>query len=377
MTLLRIKLTSLAVTFGLAALAAIVPATASRSETGAPQPVIAPHAPASSGVATAAPTLSATLTTAAVAGIAREALVPGDDRDGGERYRDAGSHPPLVLDEEGEPSLPVSAMREPPPTTGELCAMLEAEANVRALPSTFFVRLIWQESRFDITAVSPKGAQGIAQFMPATAAERGLDDPFDPVAALGASAELLAELTEAFGNVGLAAAAYNAGPGRVQRWLDGEATLPRETIAYVRIVTGMDAEAWKDPAAVLPAAVHEVAGSVQDWCRALPRRGLERVPIIEAKAQSKSDTAADAPPLGVQLAARLSQAEADAVLARLMARHGEVLAPHASRILKRPLSQDDEQPLYEVRIALDSKDAADALCAALRRKGEPCEVAFD
>ena len=65
-------------------------------------------------------------------------------------------------------------------------------------------------------------AEGIAQFMPYTADERGLLDPFNPVAALPKAAEFLRELRAEFGNLGLAAAAYNAGPGRVRRVLDGQ-----------------------------------------------------------------------------------------------------------------------------------------------------------
>ena len=71
------------------------------------------------------------------------------------------------------------------------------------------------ESNFDPAAVSPAGALGIAQFMPATAASRGLRDPFDPIASIGAQAELMAELIREFGSARLALAAYNAGPGAV------------------------------------------------------------------------------------------------------------------------------------------------------------------
>ena len=66
--------------------------------------------------------------------------------------------------------------------------------------------------------MSPVGAQGIAQFMPGTASERGLFDPFDPVSALPKAAEFLEELHHTFGNLGLAAAAYNAGPMVVGNW---------------------------------------------------------------------------------------------------------------------------------------------------------------
>lgn len=71
------------------------------------------------------------------------------------------------------------------------------------------------ESGFDPGAVSPAGAQGIAQFMPATAAAYGLADPFDPEAAIIAQAHLMADLIRRFGSPELALAAYNAGPAPV------------------------------------------------------------------------------------------------------------------------------------------------------------------
>src|SRR6266478_6795559 len=104
--------------------------------------------------------------------------------------------------------------------------MIEAAATANGLPLDFFTRVIWQESRFRSDAVGPitrsgHRAIGIAQFMPGTAAERRLLDPFDPVQALPKSADFLDELRNQFGNLGLAAAAYNAGPKRVQEWLAG------------------------------------------------------------------------------------------------------------------------------------------------------------
>ena len=95
-----------------------------------------------------------------------------------------------------------------------LCGIVESSAKAEGLPVGFFTRLIWRESAFRPNAVSPAGAQGVAQFMPGTASERGLADPFDPASAIPASAKLLAELELRFGNLGLAAAAYNAGRNR-------------------------------------------------------------------------------------------------------------------------------------------------------------------
>ena len=95
-----------------------------------------------------------------------------------------------------------------------LCGIVEASAKAEGLPVAFFTKLIWRESSFRPTAVSPAGAQGVAQFMPGTASERGLVDPFDPASAIPASAKFLDELKRRFGNLGLAAAAYNAGQTR-------------------------------------------------------------------------------------------------------------------------------------------------------------------
>jgi len=132
------------------------------------------------------------------------------------------------------------------PSMEEICATLQAAAAENELPLPFFVRLIWQESRFRANAVSRAGARGIAQFMPGTAIQRGLRNPNDPIQSLNKSADLLNELRDQFGNLGLAAAAYNGGPGLVQAWLRGRTGLPNETRQYVRIITGVPVEDWKE-----------------------------------------------------------------------------------------------------------------------------------
>jgi Transglycosylase SLT domain len=151
-----------------------------------------------------------------------------------------------------EPSNGTAESRRQKLTRDEICQLIESAATGEALPFEFFARLIWQESRFNPQAVSPAGARGIAQFMPKTANGRGLADPFEPITALQESAEFLRELVQQFGNVGLAAAAYNAGPRRVNDWLAKRGALPRETQNYVQIITGRSAEKWA--AAEPPAA---------------------------------------------------------------------------------------------------------------------------
>jgi soluble lytic murein transglycosylase-like protein len=159
----------------------------------------------------------------------------------------AGAAPPATTLHEtthsGVPSGPKTLATDPL-TAEDVCRTLEQAATENALPIEFFARVIWQESRFNARAVSRKGAEGIAQFMPRTADWRGLLDPFDSIAALKASASYLRDLRNRFGNLGLAAAAYNAGPQRVQDWLVGRGSLPKETRSYIQVVTGHSASEW-------------------------------------------------------------------------------------------------------------------------------------
>lgn len=136
---------------------------------------------------------------------------------------------------------------EAAPVTVEIARVCEAMADAaiaHGLPVGFFARLLWQESKFDQWARSPAGARGVAQFMPLTAQEYGLRDPFNPIASVAASARFLRELREQFGNLGLAAAAYNAGGGRIRKWLNGQSGMPEETRNYVNIITGHPPQRW-------------------------------------------------------------------------------------------------------------------------------------
>jgi hypothetical protein len=163
---------------------------------------------------------------------------------------------PVETNDPSAVSEPVVEVEAPAATEAEpkkdFCDALREAAESSDIPIAFFARLLWQESRFQSFEVSRVGAQGVAQFMPATAAEVGLDDPFDPFKALPASAKFLRKLHDEFGNLGLAAAAYNAGSGRIQKWLSGRSPLPRETRDYVRIITGNNAENWLEEFKTLP-----------------------------------------------------------------------------------------------------------------------------
>jgi hypothetical protein len=149
--------------------------------------------------------------------------------------------------DEGSVDTQADTLTAPPQPTSldNLCNTLFTSAQNNDLPVPFFANLLWQESRLRVDDVSKKGAQGIAQFMPKTAVETGLADPFDPMQAIPASARFLQRLRLQFGNLGFVAAAYNAGAHRVIEWLERRASLPRETRDYVVRVTGLSVETWK------------------------------------------------------------------------------------------------------------------------------------
>lgn len=131
-----------------------------------------------------------------------------------------------------------------PPSRQAECLIIEEAARANLVPVELLTRLIWSESRFQPDAVSPKGARGVAQFMPETAADRGLSNPFDPEEAIPQAARLLADLDRRFHNTGSAIAAYNAGGKRVSDWLEEAKPLPRETRNFVLAVTGRSPEEW-------------------------------------------------------------------------------------------------------------------------------------
>lgn len=110
-----------------------------------------------------------------------------------------------------------------------------AAAQRHGIPEDLFLRLVQQESGWNPNARSHKGAMGLAQLMPGTAAKLGVN-PTDPVQNLNGGARYLRMMYNQFGNWTLALAAYNAGPGAVQKY--GGIPPYRETRNYVRIIVG-------------------------------------------------------------------------------------------------------------------------------------------
>ncbi len=118
---------------------------------------------------------------------------------------------------------------------GPYLALARAAAQRHRVPEDLFLRLVQQESGWNAGAVSNKGALGLAQLMPETARRLGVD-PADPVQNLDGGARYLRQQYDTFGDWRLALAAYNAGPGAVQRY----AGIPpyNETQNYVLAIWG-------------------------------------------------------------------------------------------------------------------------------------------
>src|SRR5262245_12325615 len=273
---------------------------------------------------------------------------------------------------------PPPAAPPPPARAGgvdlreSMCLMIESAARAHNLPLEFFARVIWQESRFQVNVVGPRTrsgdrAQGIAQFMPRTAAERGLLDPFDPVQALPKSAEFLRELADQFGNLGLAAAAYNAGPGRLREFLSARRPLPAETRNYVLAITGISVDEWaasgkREPAPIAKPGCGELMALLHRAPNPFVQKLEERVNIVAAA------------PWGVQLAAGFSRDQALSSYAMLAKRYADVLAGRDPSLLSTLLRSRGTQTFYQVRVGADTRSAAETLCGSIRRAGGACFV---
>jgi hypothetical protein len=263
-----------------------------------------------------------------------------------------------------DPIAPTSATE----TVGQaLCRTIESAARANQLPVPFFTKLIWQESSFRPHVISPAGAQGVAQFMPRTANERGLADPFDPEQAIPEAARLLADHWHRFGNLGLAAAAYNGGPTRVQNWLDGRGVLPLETRDYVQIITQRSVDDWaKDltqPNSDSRPTVNEPQSCLQ-LAVELRRRGRES-PVGGGEPLA---------PWGVQLAGNFSKARALASYARVSGGYARILGDLRPMIIGTRFRSRGTRAFYRVRVPAATRTAAIDLCNKIHASGGSCIV---
>jgi len=310
---------------------------------------------------------------------AAEATFASRPAEAGQSSSQASTSPPSASQASGsEPSFaprPLATVPPPsppvrdanggnPPTADDICRTIEESAAENGLPVEFFARVIWQESRFNAFAVSNKGAQGIAQFMPQTAGARGLTDPFDPIQALHHSAGYLHELLTQFGNLGLAAAGYNAGPGRVSAWLAGKKGLPDETRNYVAIITGWTADEWASPSPP-PKAETTIPHGVP--CTRLAN-------LILAPKDKAQQIAAHIPRWGAQLTSNWSESQAWQTYRSLQKQYAALIGDREPIVLHGRLPGMGAAPRTMIRIGDDNRAPLDLLCNKLIAAGGACVV---
>ncbi|MEM7695848.1 MAG: lytic transglycosylase domain-containing protein [Pseudomonadota bacterium] len=287
--------------------------------------------------------------------------------------------------------------------TAELCGLLTAAADRHGVPHGFFIRLIWKESRFNPNAVSPVGAQGIAQFMPTTARLRGLKNPFDREEALYASASFLSDLEARFGSWALAAAGYNGGPLRVRPFVEGKAGLPYETLDYVYSITGRPAQYWAArarkgplPRINVPERWHRTgdlaapAPAPAEVEATLPYPPARRPDTIAAKVDcpklvAKLGTARTSPRLpggatsgwtvwGAQVAGHINRSVAMRQYSRLKRRLPRDLVARGPNVVVRRFAARGRRPLHAVQFGAPNRSAAQKLCKRIAKALAPCVV---
>jgi hypothetical protein len=151
----------------------------------------------------------------------------------------------------------------------------------------------------------------------------------------------------------------------VREWLAGTGGLPGETRHYVSVVTGSPAEDWidgKDQAPPSPASCRELIALLKQAPSPFVEELEKRVNLVAAA------------PWGVQLSAGFSRNRALASYARLSQRYQRVLGTHDPSLLRTTLRSRGSRPFYQVRVGADTREAANDLCAQIRRAGGPCMV---
>lgn len=258
---------------------------------------------------------------------------------------------------------PVACIR-PAHVAFDICQHIAQASRRHVLDPGFFARLIWQESRFDANALSPAGAQGIAQFMPGTAKLRGFTDAYNPAQALERSAHYLADLTQRFGNFGLAAVAYNGGERRAEGFLQGKG-LATETINYVRIITGLNAEDWRDT----PPKAHDFRLD----------KAKPFMPACLEMARARKVSSLGPPPArwktwGVQIGFGVTKQEARNRVERLTRSCSAQISREKIQYIPVPSRIKRRAPYFMARIGRQSRNDAVSLCRSLSQSGCVCQV---
>ncbi|CAN7653265.1 lytic transglycosylase domain-containing protein [Rhizobium rhizogenes] len=247
----------------------------------------------------------------------------------------------------------------------DLCKAIDYFARANKLPPDYLARLIWRESTFRPDAISPKGAQGIAQFMPGTARLRGVRDSYDLLEALGKAAVYLDELRSRFGNLGLAAAAYNAGENGLANFL-GSGSLPYETRSYVTAITAYTVEQWKDDPPDIAAPELDKGKPFLESCMALAgTRRLKQVALEQERPWA---------PWGVQLAEHFQPGAARRLFSLDVSKLPAPLNKEKPLIVRQRNRDFGFRVRYAARIGRETRVEAEAVCAQIRQQGGTCLV---
>lgn len=247
----------------------------------------------------------------------------------------------------------------------DVCKLIERNAAQNRLDPNFLARLLWKESRFEPSAVSPAGALGIAQFMPGTADLYDLDDPLNPALAIRKSAWYLRYLTDMFGNVGLAAIAYNGGENRAARFVARTGGLPYETLDYVESITGHNAHRWRDnppPASEVKLALNDEP-AFRPACEKLAGERTLREFSVPQRVF----------PWGVIVASHPSQSGARQQVARLNRTLRPILGEARVGYVRKRLN-GTRRSVYTAQVGYESRAEAQRFCVQLRRLGGRCIV---
>ncbi|TXI10259.1 MAG: lytic transglycosylase domain-containing protein [Rhizobium sp.] len=247
----------------------------------------------------------------------------------------------------------------------DLCTAIEYFAHANHLPPDYLARLVWRESLFRSDAVSPKGARGIAQFMPGTAKLRGVRDSYDALEALGKAATYLDELRNRFGNLGLAAAAYNAGEAGLANFLNSGG-LPYETRNYVSAITAHSVEEWRDNPPDVAAPVLDKSKPFVDSCVMLAQsRRLRPIPLEQERPWA---------PWGAQLAEHFQLDAARRLFASNVKRLPSPLNTEKPLIVRQRNADFGRRIRFAARIGRQTREEADAICTQVRQQGGSCLV---
>lgn len=250
----------------------------------------------------------------------------------------------------------------------DVCRNIERAAAREGLDKNFLARLLWKESRFEPSAISPVGAEGIAQFMPGTAEIVGLHDPFNPAEAIQVSANYLRRLRDFFGSIGMAAVAYNGGENRAARFLSAGGTLPYETQDYVEAITGFNAWRWREDPPTPDKLDLRLDGDKPFLESCTRLAGNRKLKEFSTAGQGEPPS-----PWGVILASHPTRNGLQGQVNRLNRALGPILGGKRVSYVRRPLRQGARQ-VYTAQVGWNSRGEANRFCQRAKVVGLRCIV---